>query len=101
MHDFFLLISQIRYSFCLSKGRRDEAASADMLPKDHPGFSDPIYVQRRQMIGEMGKSFSVGDRIPHVECVQPFPTHLLSFFWCVGLSLLLGTQMRRIEYGPY
>jgi phenylalanine-4-hydroxylase len=36
------------------------------LPKDHPGFSDPAYRERRARIAEVGAAYRRGDPIPDV-----------------------------------
>jgi phenylalanine-4-hydroxylase len=36
------------------------------LPKDHPGFSDPAYRERRARIAEVGAGYHRGDPIPDV-----------------------------------
>lgn len=36
------------------------------LPKDHPGFSDPAYRERRARIAEVGAAYCRGDPIPDV-----------------------------------
>jgi phenylalanine-4-hydroxylase len=36
------------------------------LPKDHPGFSDPAYRERRAQIAELGAAYQRGDPIPDV-----------------------------------
>jgi phenylalanine-4-hydroxylase len=36
------------------------------LPKDHPGFSDPAYRERRARIAEIGAAYRRGDPIPDV-----------------------------------
>jgi phenylalanine-4-hydroxylase len=36
------------------------------LPKDHPGFSDPAYRERRARIAEVGAAYRCGDPIPDV-----------------------------------
>ncbi|MBV9730539.1 MAG: phenylalanine 4-monooxygenase [Pseudonocardiales bacterium] len=36
------------------------------LPKDHPGFSDPAYRERRAWIAEVGAAYRRGDPIPDI-----------------------------------
>jgi phenylalanine-4-hydroxylase len=42
------------------------APSRFELPKDHPGFSDPAYRERRARIAEVGAAYRRGDPIPDV-----------------------------------
>ena len=52
------------------KGKESQAAEAEKLPENHPGFSDETYVHRRKIIGEMSRSYSIGDRIPRVDYTE-------------------------------
>ncbi|MEA3186040.1 MAG: phenylalanine-4-hydroxylase [Ilumatobacteraceae bacterium] len=42
-------------------------AVALQLPTDHPGFSDPVYVERRNLIADLSTDLAIGSRPPVVE----------------------------------
>ncbi|GAM20678.1 hypothetical protein SAMD00019534_038530 [Acytostelium subglobosum LB1] len=37
------------------------------LSSDHPGATDPVYIQRRKEIAQIAAVFKYGDKIPHIE----------------------------------
>ena len=41
--------------------------AGDKLQSDHPGFNDPVYLQRRKQIATISRELSHGQPIPHVD----------------------------------
>jgi len=47
-----------------------QAPSLVVLDRDHPGFRDPAYRQRRNHIAEIAIAYRPGDPLPHVEYTE-------------------------------